>query len=193
MRVNIDEIKEGGLDRTWDFTPGRLDEILAGDPAGYRARAPARVSAHLERLGERVLLRARTRADLGAPCGRCLAPVAVPLPVEFSLTFVPVEKPRHGGEREPGADRGKLRPAGSFGDANLNEEWYAGREIDLGPVVREQILLALPPYPLCREDCKGLCPVCGQNLNERECGCDRHVPDPRWAGLEKFRSRTKTS
>jgi uncharacterized protein len=58
--------------------------------------------------------------------------------------------------------------------------------IDLDPVVREQLLLALPGYPVCREDCKGLCTVCGVNLNERDCGCDRHVPDPRWAALEKF-------
>jgi uncharacterized protein len=40
---------------------------------------------------------------------------------------------------------------------------------------------------VCQAGCKGLCPGCGTNLNERECGCDRKVPDPRWAGLEKFR------
>ena len=190
MRVNIDEIKEGGLDRSWDFPPARLDEILAGDPAGYRAGSATRISAHLERFGERVLLRARARAELTAPCGRCLAPVAMPLPVDFSLTFVPAEKRREEQAGEAG-ERGKARVAGSFGDEDVTEEHYAGHEIDLDPVVREQILLALPGYPLCREDCKGLCPVCGQNRNERECGCDRHVPDPRWAGLEKFRSRTK--
>ncbi len=193
MRVNIDEIKEGGLDRSWDFLPARLDEILAGDPAGYRAGSTTRIAAHLERFGERVLLRARTRAELTAPCGRCLAPVAVPLPVDFSLTFVPAEKRQRPEGEEPGEphDRAKARVAGSFGDEDVGEEHYQGHEIDLDPVVREQILLALPGYPLCREDCKGLCPVCGQNRNERECGCDRHVPDPRWAGLEKFRSRTK--
>ena len=51
----------------------------------------------------------------------------------------------------------------------------------------EQILLALPAYPVCGEGCKGLCPVCGANLNERECGCDRKVPDPRWAGLKDIK------
>jgi uncharacterized protein len=54
-------------------------------------------------------------------------------------------------------------------------------------MVREQIVLALPGYPVCGEGCKGLCSVCGANLNERDCGCDRHVPDPRWAGLKNLK------
>ena len=67
------------------------------------------------------------------------------------------------------------------------EDTYTGKVIDLDPIVREQVLLALPAYPVCNEGCKGLCPVCGANLNERECGCDRHVPDPRWAGLKNVK------
>jgi uncharacterized protein len=137
-------------------------------------------------VGERVLLRARTQAEVDAPCGRCLKPVPETVPVDLSITFVPAAAPRRG-EKAP-EDRSK---AASFRDVDVGEESYSGREIDLDPVVREQILLALPAYPLCREGCKGLCAVCGQDLNERECGCDRHLPDPRWAGLEKLRSRTK--
>jgi uncharacterized protein len=76
---------------------------------------------------------------------------------------------------------------GSFRAEEADEERYHGKVIDLAPILREQILLSLPAYPVCRESCKGLCPVCGQNLNERECGCDRRVPDPRWAGLEKLK------
>jgi len=192
MRVKIDEIKEGGLDRSWDFAPGMVDELIAGDPAGHRARSATRVSAHLERLGERVLLRARAKAEVDAPCGRCLTPVPETVPVDFSITFVPAEKPPRGGGEDPEAgEHGKARVAASFRDADVSEEHYAGREIDLDPVVREQILLALPAYPLCQEGCKGLCAVCGQNLNERECGCDRALPDPRWAGLEKFRTKNR--
>jgi len=186
MRVNIDEIKEGGLERAWDLTREQVDEIVRGDGAGYRARSPARIEAHLEKVSRRILLRGRSRAELTAPCGRCLAPVSVPVPVDFSLTFVPEEQ-------DPGGVEGKAREgaAGSFGASQVNEETYAGRHIDLDPVVREQLLLALPHYPLCREDCKGLCSACGQSLNEKECGCDRRVPDPRWAGLERFRTKSK--
>lgn len=188
MRVNIDEIKEGGLDRAWDLSREQLDQMLEGDPAGYRARASAHVEAHLDRLSERVLLRARSRGQLSVPCGRCLAATDLELPVEFALTLVPEaeEDDRASDEAE---DHPRKRAAGSFGTAD--EETYSGHEIELDPIVREQILLALPPYPLCRESCKGLCPVCGQSRNERECGCDTHVPDPRWAGLEKFRKPSR--
>ena len=64
MRVNIDEIKEAGLDRSWDVTQAQLDEILAGDPAGYRARGPAHVDARLEKLGRRVRVEADATATL---------------------------------------------------------------------------------------------------------------------------------
>ncbi|HEY7724978.1 MAG TPA: DUF177 domain-containing protein [Anaeromyxobacteraceae bacterium] len=188
MRVNIEEIKEeGGLDRAWDLTREQLDEMVRGDSAGYRARAPAHVEAHLERVSRRVLLSARSRAALGAPCGRCLAPTDVAVPVEFQITLVPAKEAPEPEAR--GEDRPRSRAVASFRPEAADEESYAGREIDLDPIVREQILLALPGYPLCREGCKGLCPVCGQDRNERECGCQRREPDPRWAGLEKYRER----
>jgi uncharacterized protein len=190
MRVNIDEIKDGGLDRAWAFSRDQLDGMLEGDPAGYRARAPAQVAAHLDKLGRRVLLRARSQAVLDAPCARCLSPAAVEVPVDFALTLVPEEEARRPDEK-PAEDGPRARPGGSFTSPDADEEIYAGKQIDLDPILREQLLLALPSYPLCREGCRGLCPACGQNLNERECGCERHVPDPRWAGLEKFRAGTK--
>lgn len=188
MRVNIDEIKEGGLDRAWDLTREQLDQMLEGDPAGYRARASAHVEAHLDRLSRRVLLRARSQGQLTVPCGRCLVPTELTLPVDFSLTLVPAEE-RDEPAEEGAGDHPRKRAAASLSEAD--EEVYTGREIELDPLVREQLLLALPAYPLCREGCKGLCPVCGQNRNERECSCDTHVPDPRWAGLEKFRKHDR--
>jgi uncharacterized protein len=181
MRVNIDEIKEAGLRRSWDVTREQLDEMVAGDRAGYRAGAAAHVAAHLEKLGRRVRVSAQAKAAVQVACGRCLAPVAIDVPVEFELTLVPAEEQREG---EGAKDAGKGPVGGSFAPEQAEEETYAGKVIDLDPIVREQILLALPAYPVCRESCKGLCTVCGGNLNERECGCDRHVPDPRWAGLK---------
>jgi len=187
MRVNIDEIKDGGLDRDWDLTREQLDEVVRGDKAGYRAAAALHVRAHLDKVERRVLLRARAAAPLQATCGRCLGPIQLEVPVDFGLTLVPVEEAHASDDRE--GRRRKEQAVGSFRTSQAEEEQYAGREIDLDPIVREQILLALPGYPLCREDCQGLCPSCGQNLNEQACGCDRHVPDPRWAGLEKFRTK----
>jgi uncharacterized protein len=188
MRVNIDEIKEVGLQRDWDLTRELVDEIVREDNAGYRSRAPAHVAAHLSKVDRRVFLEVHSQASLTAPCGRCLGPVLAVVPVDFALTFVPKEavasaNPRHG-------DDGAGHPHASFPPDAADEETYVGKTIDLDPVVREQILLALPSYPVCGESCKGLCPVCGTNLNERECACDRRVPDPRWAALEKLRAKS---
>jgi uncharacterized protein len=185
MRVNIDEIKEAGLRRSWDVTREAIDEMVAGDQAGYRARGPAQLEAKLDKIERRVRVNAHGKAELTAPCGRCLNPVPLDVPVDFELTLVPADEydddPR--GEKDPGS--GPI--AGSFEPKEAEEDVYRGKVIDLDPIVREQLLLALPSYPVCKDDCKGLCPVCGANLNDRECGCDRHVPDPRWAGLKNVK------
>jgi uncharacterized protein len=184
MRVNIDEIKEGGLRRSWDVPREALDEMVAGDPAGYRARGPAHVEVTLEKIERRVRIDARTKAEVTAACGRCLTPVPVDVPVEFEVTLVPADEYQD----DEGPDEGDKGPvAGSFAAEEAEEETYTGKVIDLDPIVREQVALALPGYPVCAEGCKGLCSVCGANLNERDCGCDRHVPDPRWAGLKNLK------
>jgi len=69
------------------------------------------------------------------------------------------------------------------------EETYPlqGSRVDLAPLVRDAVLLGLPPAPLCDEGCQGLCPVCGANRNETPCGCETSLPDPRWAALDALR------
>lgn len=185
MRVNIDEIKEGGVRRAWDVPREQLDEMLAGDRAGYKARSAAHVEARLEKLERRVRLGGRAKAEVTAACSRCLLPVSVDVPVEFEVTLVPADE--YAGD-EPEQDDGEHGAVGgSFAPEEAEEDTYAGKVIDLDPIVREQLLLALPGYPVCNEGCKGLCSACGANLNERDCGCDRHVPDPRWAGLKNVK------
>jgi uncharacterized protein len=187
MRVNIDEIKEGGLRKHWDLTREAVDGMVSGDRAGYRGGAPLHVVAELSRNDRRVFAKVQARPVLACECGRCLTPVSVEVPVEFELTLVPEDEY----ETEPRAarDDGKGPIAGSFQAEGVDEEVYKGKEFDLDPILREQIVLAMPAYPVCKESCKGLCTVCGANLNERECGCERRVPDPRWAGLEKFKRK----
>lgn len=185
MRVNIDEIKEAGLRRSWDVAREAADEMVAGDQAGYRARGPLHVDARLDKIERRVRVDAHGKAELTVPCGRCLAPVAVDLPLDFELTLVPEDE--YGAEPQGEREEHGGRVAGSFDAEQAEEDVYSGKVIDLDPLIREQLVLSLPAYPVCREDCKGLCPVCGGNLNERECGCDRHVPDPRWAGLKNIK------
>jgi len=86
---------------------------------------------------------------------------------------------------------GELRIAVSerFGDATIAEDDLypiIDDTIDLGPLVRDAIVLELPMAPLCREDCRGLCPQCGADRNESECDCVA-PRDPRWANLDVLR------
>lgn len=185
MRVNIDEIKEAGLRRSWDVAREQVDEMVAGDQAGYRARGPTHVDAKLEKIERRVRVDAHGKAELTVPCGRCLQPVSIDLPVDFELTLVPADEYEDVPRGEKDQSTGPV--AGSFESAQADEDVYSGKVIDLDPIVREQMLLALPSYPVCREDCKGLCSVCGANLNDRDCGCDRKVPDPRLAKLKDLK------
>jgi uncharacterized protein len=77
-------------------------------------------------------------------------------------------------------------------EVELNEEdldlsFYEGDSVDLTPLIQEELVLALPTRPLCRETCKGLCPQCGANLNQQVCGCIPAVGDPRLAVLRSLK------
>jgi uncharacterized protein len=68
--------------------------------------------------------------------------------------------------------------------ADLSADVLQGDELDLNELAREQILLSLPEQMFCREDCRGLCPACGKDLNDGECDCGSDEIDPRWAALK---------
>lgn len=83
------------------------------------------------------------------------------------------------------------RPRGGPGEDEEDEETYplAGELLDLAPLVRDALLLALPLAPLCRPDCAGLCPTCGAELAEGPCGCPVVPVDPRWEILDVLKPR----
>lgn len=70
--------------------------------------------------------------------------------------------------------------------ANDSVSCFSGDYIDIADLIRETILLAQPLNHICSSDCRGLCMKCGANLNKAECGCDRHIIDPRLAALQKI-------
>src|SRR5438132_12535923 len=80
-------------------------------------------------------------------------------------------------------------PELSVTDAEAEIGYYRGDGLELEDVLREQILLALPLRTLCSEQCKGLCPHCGKNLNVEQCSCAEPLEDPRWAALKDIRKR----
>jgi uncharacterized protein len=198
--IHVDDIDTAR--QPWEQALPReeLDEMLGGDlPSEFKAGGAAQVKALLTKMGKKVLVQSSFTVPLAGVCKRCLKEVALTGPVELTLTFNPrAEEHKHGHgegegegegrhkgrERDIGKDRGDGDSAGSFALENTDEETYTSKSIDLWPYVREQVLLAAPPSPLCKEDCKGLCPSCGQDLNTADCGHREEKIDPRWEALK---------
>ena len=92
--------------------------------------------------------------------------------------------------RPLGIDQGSSER--SINTAETEIGYYQEGGLLLEDVLREQVLLSLPAKTLCREDCKGLCPRCGRDLNSEPCACDTAPADPRWTALSDLASRIKT-
>ena len=185
MQVKIEEIQDKGLELNEPIPAAVLDEALAQSGGFKRQGAEARLKAKLKKLSGRVLLEGSFDATVAAPCKRCVKDVELKLPVKFALNLVPEHPSR--GDDAGGDDDGKSPRAGSFRIEEVDSEPFDGKVIQLDPIVREQLLLALPVSVLCKDDCKGLCTVCGQDLNEKECGHERKVVDIRLAKLKDIK------
>lgn len=187
MVVKIEQIQETGLKLDEPIALEMLQEVLGGNgqDTGFRATRPSTLHASLRKVSGGVLVQGNFTAHVAAPCKRCLVDVTVDLPVSFTLNLVPESLLRGDDfeEEDEAEDREHGELAGSFELDDADEEVFDGKTIDLDPIVREQVLLALPMNAVCREDCKGLCAQCGQNLNEKQCGCEQKVIDPRLAPL----------
>lgn len=188
MLVKIEEIREGGLELREPISAAALDAAFVADgrDTGFRARSDAQLLARLSKVSGGVLLEGRLAVRSVAPCKRCLVEVPLEVPVDFTLNLVSKEA-LEGAPEDGDEDDGKAERAGSFDLSDADQELFDGKTIDLDPILREQVLLALPVSVVCGEECKGLCTVCGQNLNEAECGCERKVLDPRLAKLKEIK------
>jgi uncharacterized protein len=127
--------------------------------------SPIDVEVSLEAVEGGIVASGVVRAHWVGECRRCLGPVAGEVESRVEELYV----------REP--EEGETYP-------------IDGDHIDLEPLAREAIVLALPLAPLCRPDCQGLCPTCGADLNAGPCGCPVADIDPRWAALDVLRERS---
>jgi uncharacterized protein len=159
----------------------RTFEPTAFDPPDeqYRVAAPVELSMDVQKAGGdafRVTGRATTR--LAMACSRCLEPFEFPVDAAFELRYVPQDENVGEGERE-------------IEERDLATAYYREGMLDLGELLREQFLLALPMKPLCDDGCRGLCSECGANLNRTPCGCAPTWEDPRLAALKGLLTRDK--
>lgn len=126
--------------------------------------SPVQLEGTMSNVGDVLLLKAAMTAEVKRMCGRCLKEFTAETRAEVLDKFYPQ------------------------GVAKLDDDAfvYDSDVIDITEPLRESLLLAEPIQALCKEDCRGLCPVCGADLNDGDCGCDRVTVDPRLAALKQF-------
>ncbi len=126
----------------------------------------------IERSGTEVIIKGNIHGTIQQTCSRCLNEFKKEIDLDIFTTFHPVTELReeiyelHGEE--------------------LEVDFYTGEEIDIDSLIEEEILLSLPMKPLCNEDCKGLCPVCGKDLNYDKCDCPQQNIDERFLKLKNL-------
>ena len=183
MLIRIRDLQLQRLEFNEAFQPGTID---LGDEA--RQIAPLQASGKAELIAENrghkeilddIRMVGKVETEVEFACARCLEPVRLPVDRDFELLY-----------RPQGADKTKEEAAVSKGETEIS--YYEGDGLLLEDVVREQVLLAIPYRALCQENCKGLCPTCGRNLNSGMCDCKEAQPDPRWNALGDLREKLKS-
>ena len=180
MLIEIEELALHPVDFREEFNPGAIDlgaEVQQRTPLHSEGRAELVEEHHGKRkVVQDIRLQGKLETGLEVTCARCLEPVAFKVDRSFDLLYRPL-----------GTDAGHEEL--SITDAEAEIGYYQGESLLLEDALREQVLLAVPLKLVCRENCKGLCPHCGTNLNESQCSCSEQMEDPRWAALKEIRNR----
>jgi uncharacterized protein len=171
MRIELEKLGKNGANFAHDY---KLDEMSL-DQEGVRLPKPPSLKGRIDRNGRHVQVKGVITAEAEVDCARCLKPINVPVDAEFDVRYVAA------------TDYATLETP-ELNVEDLNVSVFQDDAIDFDDLAREQILLALPSRLLCRQDCRGLCPVCGINKNVQACQCEPTLVDPRWAALKDLRS-----
>ena len=172
LLLNLNKIRSAQERFEQVYQPGQF----GADP-DFTVVAPVSLAFDIFKDKQQFRLVGAVRTTLELPCGRCLEPYTAPVDQAFDLRYHPRTLNTGEGERE-------------LEDDDLTTAFYENDEIDLGHLMQEQFYLSLPMKPLCRDDCKGLCVVCGTNLNLETCGCKRDWEDPRLAVLKALKKES---
>ncbi len=175
LTVDIAKIPPEGLDIAEALNAGELHLEGEGD---FELHVGGSVDCHVDRGNDNAIhVRGRVEAELGLSCGRCLEPFDLPVRQEVDLFYLP--RGETATEQEEDV---------ALSDHDLVVAYYEGEQLDLGEVIREQFVLALPMKRICKEACAGLCPTCGANHNRTSCECPTEVNevDPRLQGLKEL-------
>jgi uncharacterized protein len=180
MLIEIKDLELHPIDFEEEYRPGVLDlgpDLQQNTPlhAAGRAQLIEELHGKHQRIKD-IRISGELSTKLELPCARCLEPVLQDVTRKFDLLYRPL-----------GVDAGREEMSVTGAEAEVS--YYQGEGLLLEDAVREQVLLAVPLKVICREDCKGLCPHCGTNLNVERCSCADPIEDPRWTALKDLRSK----
>ena len=183
MEFKILELEREPIEFDLQLPPGAVDFGDEAEQMGDLATSGSAEVIHEHRGPKDIVadirLRGRFAGNFQVPCARCIEPVEIPLAADFDLIFRPL-----------GVDADV--PERSITASETEIGYYQEDSLSLEDVLREQVLLSLPARTLCKPDCKGLCPRCGQNRNTDSCSCDQEPSDPRWEALGGLRDAIKS-
>lgn len=155
-----------------EIPAGKIEFLDPKLRQGGALEASGKAELAVEALGE-IRVKGHVKVVMECECDRCLEITKLPIDSDFELVYQPVEADHRGGE-----DR-------LLDDADAQMGFYEGEGLELNDVLREFVLLTLPMQRLCRENCVGICPVCGQNRNKQDCQCQTKAVDDRWSALKE--------
>jgi uncharacterized protein len=174
MNLDLTQFRQPETDVVRRYDP----EEFEGRTSQFKVVAPVDLRFKVHKDKDRYRVAGTLRTVLELTCSRCLEPFQQPVDATFDIRYLPQSE--NTGEAE-----------GEVEEDDLSDAFYRDEQIDLRQLMEEQFYLALPMKPLHSEDCKGLCPNCGANLNETTCNCEVRWEDPRLAGLKALMNRDK--
>jgi uncharacterized protein len=180
MLIEIRELEHHAVDFDEHLAPGVIDltpDVQQTGELGARGQAQLVQEHHgKHHVINDIRVTGEVITKVEVACARCLEPIVQSVDRKFDLLY-----------RPQGADAGREEMSVTTAEAEVS--YYQGEGLLLEDVLREQVLLALPIKAICREDCRGLCPHCGGNLNHEPCNCAEPVEDPRWSALKDLREK----
>lgn len=176
MIINVKDILNE-IDRSWEEPVEAINEIFSEEPHNTtRLCAPFKVKLHLKKIGEDIDISGSFNVKVSYECDRCCDNASMNLSDNFHLVLLP-----------------KKEESGEAGSDETEEEvelsYYEGEEINLSDYIKEMLFLAIPIKLLCKEDCKGICPNCGVNLNKEICSCSKGDSKGSSFGILKNKNR----
>lgn len=173
--VRLDDIPEEGLSLKWtDDRSSLLAYLQSFSQIDFDFRTPLQSELKIQKIGESFLIKGKVQTNLRLQCVRCLKEFSYPLSSTFELTLHPLKE-------TPLTEETELERE------DMESSFFQGGEIHLSEIACEQVFLEIPYQPLCHEGCKGLCPVCGKDLNLSSCGCVKEEFTSGFSVLQKLK------